>query len=357
MNNSDEFLKSEVRRVTEERKTNGMLGLVGDLQAIIINTEEDRLFPAVQEFLDYTGFRISDAFEDENFKTVVLSQPVSASILIRSRKTGSNPFKRFNLNPKSSELPNTRLETFVFLTTDIDKYRKIQQMRDTQFMSNSITEMDNYKFIQTTPSELTGISVGVIEWTGEVKSFRTNNAVSIRCDLIKPERSYLEDIGFLDHTASRVKAVDRDAAIIEFMELTNYKFEFAIHVKSFNSITSVTRLSDGGFAMVFTSGIEPFKNLEESGPTEKFIYNYGTRTHHLAFITENIEETYRKLHEDGMEYLVELVGAPEQGLKQTFTVASPNTFLVNEYIHRYGNFKGFFTRENVTVLTAATDIQ
>jgi len=55
-----------------------------------------------------------------------------------------------------------------------------------------------------------------------------------------------------------------------------------------------------------------------------------------------------------MKYMVELVGSKEEGLKQTFTVPSPNTMLVNEYIWRYGDFDGFFTRSNVTALTRAT---
>ena len=58
-----------------------------------------------------------------------------------------------------------------------------------------------------------------------------------------------------------------------------------------------------------------------------------------------------------MKFLVDLVGSPEEGLKQTFTVASENTFLVNEYIQRYEGFEGFFTKSNVTELTRATDKQ
>jgi hypothetical protein len=35
----------------------------------------------------------------------------------------------------------------------------------------------------------------------------------------------------------------------------------------------------------------------------------------------------------------------------------PYALLVNEYIHRYGDFEGFFTKGNVTLLTAATGKQ
>jgi hypothetical protein len=58
-----------------------------------------------------------------------------------------------------------------------------------------------------------------------------------------------------------------------------------------------------------------------------------------------------------MHFLIDLVGSPDEGLKQTFSKQSEHTLLVNEYIHRYGDFDGFFTKSNVTLLTAATDVQ
>lgn len=223
-------------------------------------------------------------------------------------------------------------------------------------MTPDVIEYENYLFIQSIPSEYTGISIGIIQWKNRGEYASSKDTI-LPWKFTKPLRPYHDNIGNLDHTATRVRAQHRDPAIIEFMELTNYNFDFAIYVKNLNSITNVARLSSKDFAMVFTSGIAPFKNLEDSGPTEKFIYNYGTRTHHMAFITHHIEDVYQELKNDGVEYLVELIGSPEEGLKQTFTVASPNTLIVNEYIHRYGDFTGFFTRQNVTVLTSSTDKQ
>ena len=110
-------------------------------------------------------------------------------------------------------------------------------------------------------------------------------------DVEKKDRPYLDNIKYLDHAATRLECHNRDAAIIEFMELTNYGFDFAIYVKSFNSITNVARLSKDAYAQVFTTGIEPFRSIETAGPTEKFVHNYGPRVHHAAFHTENIEDT------------------------------------------------------------------
>jgi hypothetical protein len=87
------------------------------------------------------------------------------------------------------------------------------------------------------------------------------------------------------------------------------------------------------------------------------VHNYGKRVHHVAFRTEDIETTFDSLKAAGMEFLLDLAGSEEEGLKQTFSVPSDNTLLVNEYIHRYGDFGGFFTKGNVTLLTAATNKQ
>lgn len=355
--NSDEYLGKEIPRVLEERKSTGLEGLVGGLQCVIINTEPDRQKAAAEELLRYTGLEFDAAFQNPQYRTCVLKAQGSADFLIRSRRYNDNPFLVFNKFPKSKNLLNTRLETFVFRTEDIEKYVAVEKSRGVKFLTESVVQTDNFSFIQTPPSSLTGNSLGFIQWKKEAGNYVSSKDKTLNWKMKKPEKEYLKNIKELDHTATRVRAKDRDAAIIEFMELTNYNFDFAIYVKLFNSITNVARLSDKNFAMVFTSGISPYISDEVSGPTEKFIHNYGTRVHHLAFRTKNIEETFSALKKDGMNFLIDLVGSPDEGLKQTFSAASENTLLVNEYIHRYGDFDGFFTKSNVTLLTGATDKQ
>jgi len=358
---SDTFLKNEVPRIIQERKELGLEGLINGLDAVIINTEAHLQTSAASEFVRYTGLSYTEAFEDEKFKTIVLNHPKSASFLIQSRKetekNRNNPFFEFNINPKSKHVPNTRLETFVFNTTDLEKYVSIQKKREVKFLTNDIIQGKNYSFIQTIPSKFTGNSIGFIQWHTKNKSYLPSDGGKIHIALKKPKKAFLQNIKQLDHTATRVRAEDRNAAIIEFMKLTNYNFDFAIYVKLFNSITTVARLSADDFAMVFTSGVTPYKSDEESGPTEKFIHNYGTRVHHLAFHTEEIEQTFAELKQNKMEFLIELVGSRKEGLKQTFSESSPSTLLVNEYIHRYGDFDGFFTKSNVTHLTESTKKQ
>jgi 4-hydroxyphenylpyruvate dioxygenase-like putative hemolysin len=351
--NSDEYLRKEVEVVLEERRKHGLDGLVCGLNNVIINTEPDRQKAAVEELLRYTGLNIAEASEDSDFRTVVLKTQGSADFLVRSRKK-ENPFLSLNRFPKSEHVPNTRMEAFVFETTDIERYVSIQKQRGIEFLTDDIIVTDNFSFIQTVPSVYTGNSIGIIQWRRNKGEYASSDSMPLDWQFQKPDGPTAKNIKELDHAATRVRAEDRDAAVIEFMNLTNYHFDFAIYVKVFNSITNVARFSSKDFAMVFTSGISPYIDDEKSGPTEKFVHNYGPRVHHMAFRTEQIEETVPTLSSSGMSFLIDLVGSPKEGLKQIFSCPSENTLLVNEYIHRYGDFDGFFTKSNVTLLTGAT---
>lgn len=354
--NSDDRLLHAAPRLMEERCQAGLEDLVGGLEFVVINTEPEHQRGAVEELLARTGLHVTDAFEDSASRAVVLQSPGSADVLVTSRK-GASPFAAFTDYPKSRHLPTTRLETFAFSCRDVAEYERIQRSRDIEFMSDAPVSGRQFKFIQTTPSPYTGISIGLIERSGSEHSYRLPESVDLDWHFEKPALAYLGNIGRLDHTATRVRAKERDEAILEFINLTNYRFEFAIYVKSLNSITNVARLSANDFAMVFTSGIAPFADLKTSGPTERFTHNYGPRTHHLAWDTEAIDEVFAGLVDDGQQFLLDLVGSPDEGLKQTFSVMSPHTLLINEYIHRFGEFDGFFTKSNVTLLTEATGTQ
>lgn len=362
MGSDDINLTRKAALVAEERKRLGLDGLVGGLEAVIINTEPHLQQVAVEELLRYTGLEFQGAFQDSGFRTYVLKVPCSpifhcADFLVRSRRQEENPFREINAATKTRGQPNTRLETFVFETRDIDRYVSIQQSRGVRFLTNTVQDCGHYLFIQTAPSAFTGNSLGFLQWKKEHGNYLSKDCEKLDLKPAKPNLDHLGSVRWLDHAATRVRAQERDAAILEFMSLTSYNFDFAIYVQSLNSITSVARLSSQDFAMVFTSGIAPYVSDEAAGPTEKFIQNYGTRVHHIAFQTEQIDETYQALKRDGMQFLVELVGSSEEGLKQTFSEGSKNTLLVTEYIHRYGGFDGFFSKSNVTLLTAATGKQ
>jgi len=354
---NDTALLERVDREKREQKVVELEGLVGGLECVVINTEINHHEEAAQELLNYTGFKFKEAFKDTHFKTIVLACEGSADIMVRSRLDDLDPFTDYNRNPRSYRTPHTRMETFIFVTTDINKYFRIQRDRGVEFTTSKIKDYNQYYYVETKPSKYTGISFGIMQWKTELKSYRRKKASNLEVQLDKPNDVYLNDIHELDHVAVRVRAEDRDDAILEFMRCTNYTFDMSIYVENLNSITNVTRLTNATFALVFTSGIASVDDVENAGPTEQFIHNYGVRPHHMAFRTENIEEVYEELKRNGLSFMVELVGKRDQGLKQTFSNMSPYTLLVNEYIHRYDDFKGFFTKNNVTLLTKATENQ
>jgi 4-hydroxyphenylpyruvate dioxygenase-like putative hemolysin len=357
MERQERDLAARIPVVLKERREQGLEGLVGGLDAVIISTEQDRLDQAVAGLLRYTGLSVRAQFEDDTFRTFVLGTEGSANFLVRARKRGENPFLAVNVAEKTLALPNTRLETFIYRTGDLERYVEIQNERGVRFLTPGIIDHPHFRYIQTVPSPYTGNSTGFIEWSGEEGNYVPVSPRFHPANPEKPGYPHLSCIHELDHTATRVRAMERNDAILEFMSLTSYRFDFTVFVKSLNSITSVARLKHEGYAQVFTSGIEPYRDAQTAGPTELFIRHYGTRVHHMAFRTEEIEETVSALRNDGMDFLVELVGSPEEGLHQTFSMPSPHTLLVNEYIHRYEGFDGFFTRCNVEMLTKATERQ
>ena len=341
----------------DRRRDAGLDGLSGGLDSVIIAVETDNLVPACYELLRYTGLSCTGGFFDADSQSYVLGVPGSASLVVRSRGGVQNPFARVNTARLTGPLLNTRLETFVFTTPDIGEYVAIQKERGVKFLTPAPLVSDTFSFIQTTPSPYTGNSIGFIEWQDGMRTYVPAGATPVSPDIAKPAYRHLNHISRLDHAATRVRAQDRAAAILEFISLTSYHYDFGVHVKSLNSITSVARRGNEDFAMVFTSGITPYTSDKASGPTEKFIKNYGTRVHHMAFLTDGIEDTVAMLKKDGMGFLLDLVGSEAEGLMQIFSEPSQHTLIVNEYIHRYGDFDGFFTKSNVERLTEATNRQ
>lgn len=355
--NDDSRLREAAQAVLAEREKKGLVDIVGDLESIRICCEPECLADAASHLLATTGYQLKDAFISETERVYVLSRADSADIIVYSRESSVNPFTPLNCFPLSARLPNTRLETLVFACRDVARYADIQQRNGVTFATPGIIETAHYRYIETTPSALTGNAIGLIEWRVPEHQYRYDGCRDLDVMPGKPEHRYLERVGRLDHIATRVRGPERDQAILEFMGLTEYVFDFAIHVPDLNSITNVARLKNARFGLVFTSGQRSDDTAENPGPTEAFVRNYGPRAHHMAFLTNDIVATHKWLIDDGMEFLSDLVGSEEEGIRQVFSKPSPHTLIVNEYIERYGDFDGFFVFGNVRELTRATGDQ
>ncbi len=361
--NDDAALGREVEKALEDRHRAGLEGLVGDLAAVVVNVGPDEVLPSARELVGTTGLAAVAAMDDPlsvlGGPCLLLRDGLGADFLVKSRPPGPNPFAPYNTGAKTGPDAPARLETFVFACQDVPAYWRLQRERGVAFLTEAPIETDTFVFIQTVPSAHTGNALGCIQWKRRPGAFVHDGSRPLDLALpAKPAHPWLRRIRGLDHVATRVRARDRNAAIAEFVALTNHHFAFAVYVESLNSITSVARLGPGDYAQVFTSGISPLAgDAAAAGPTERFIANYGVRPHHAAFAVSDIEAVVAGLAGAGLGFLSGLVGSPEEGLKQIFSVMSPTTLLVNEYIERYDGFDGFFTKSNVTHLTRATEKQ
>lgn len=351
--NDDAVLRRRVAQVDAMRRDFGLAGLVGGLDTVVVSVDTDHFEDAVVEFLGTTGYGYGGHYIFPDGQGCLLTLDGSADFLLRTRTAIAWGFASEPLGPKSLHLPRTRVESMVFACSDLERYVGIQKRRGVRFMTEAPVRSEGGLFIQTAASAFSALSYGFVQRDAAATSRALEPCQTGVLRFAKPDAPHLRQIGVFDHASVRVRARDRDDAIIEFLELTSYAFSMAVYVDNLNSITNVARLPGEPYALVITSGLGDSDDGQE-GPTETFIKNYGRRIHHLAFRTSTIEEVFAGLKAQGMGFLLELAGSPKEGLKQTFSRPSPHTLIVNEYIHRYEGFDGFFTKSNVTLLTEAT---
>jgi len=95
------------------------------------------------------------------------------------------------------------------------------------------------------------------------------------------------------------------------------------------------------------------------------VRNYGPRLHHIALIVAdgetagraNIDYVVDAIRSNGKDFLLDVIGSKDEGLKQIFSSASEHSSLIVEYVQRFGDFDGFFTKSNVAELTAAAGVE
>jgi hypothetical protein len=176
----------------------------------------------------------------------------------------------------------------------------------------------------------------------------------------------------IDHLATRIYSQNREAAILEYLTLSSYYFWGAYDIADQNSSTNVTKSVhyDNELvcpAKVFTAANHPYfmNHLLTESPTEAFVRNFGPRLHHIAVAVKdgetdalaNIDYVVRQLRDCGQNFLLDVIGSKEAGLKQIFSSASEYSSLIIEYVQRFGGFQGFFTKDNVAELTHAAGVE
>jgi len=261
----------------------------------------------------------------------------------------------------------------------------LQQAREFRFFSDAaLTELDLPGNVSISkPSPYTQNVVGYME--------RDANAVRVyhplgNCHIVAEaqdaherakalqKRLEIDDLILpIDHLATRVYSQNREAALLEYLALSAYYYWGSYNIADQNSSTNVCKSvrpipESVSPAKVFTANNQPYcvNHLDKlPSPTETFVRNYGARLHHIALSVkdgerggkENIDFLVDAIAGQGKGFLLDVVGSKNDGLKQIFSAASPFSALIIEYVQRFGDFKGFFTRDNVAQLTAAAGVE
>ncbi len=381
--NSD-FFEEYVQRLLAERDHSGLTEMIGGIEALMISVEPGNSVEYITELALMTPYQYLVTLDSDQHWTHVLRIDMnSPDILLREVKNpGYNDIFR-NLNdlyPVGARRPHSRYLGEILLTTDRHQVVALQQQREFRFFPiGQLAEMDLPLNVSLSkPSPYTQNLVGYMERpVNGIRVYQHGECVILPSAQAANDRGkeMQERIGIkglilpIDHLATRVYSQNREAAILEYLALSSYYYWGSYDIKDQNSSTNVTKNirmvpESNSPAKVFTANNHPYcvNHLDKlPSPTENFVRNYGPRLHHLAVEVkdgqsngrENIDIVVDAISAQGKGFLLETVGSREEGLKQIFSSASDFSSLIIEYVQRFGDFQGFFARDNVAQLTFA----
>ena len=386
--NSD-FFETYLKRLLEERDRCGLTDMIGRIEALMITVEPGNSIEYIAELALMTPYHYLVTLDSPRHWTHILRIDMnSPDILLREVK---NPdyydiFRSLNdLHPAGSQRPHSRYLGEILRVSDREEVMALQKAREFRFFSREALEMldlpSNVSISK--PSPYTQNVVGYIERAvDEVRVYHPFGKCSI---LPRVQATYekakelqkslnIDDLILpIDHLATRVYSQNREAALLEYLALSSYYYWGSYDIHDQNSSTNVCKsvrpLAESETpAKVFTANNLPYcvNHLDSlPSPTETFVRNYGARLHHIALSVkdgerdgrENIDFVVDAIASQGKSFLLEVIGSREDGLKQVFSAASPFSALIIEYVQRFGDFQGFFTRDNVARLTEAAGTQ
>jgi len=385
--NSD-FFESYLIRLLEERDRIGLTNMIHEIDAIMLTVDPGHSIPYIAELCLMTPYHYLVTLESEHHWTHVLRIDMqSPDVLLREVKDPNirGIFRSLNeVYPIGNTKPNSRYMGEIFRVSDLHSVTQLQREREFRFFSQnemrklempgnlSISKPSPYThnitaYMERATDELRVYSLGISEIVTEVqdaylaaKELQEKLAIN---DLIQP----------IDHLATRIYSQNREVAILEWLSLTSYYYWGSYDISDQNSSTNVTKSTEfeqesRSPAKVFTANNTPYfvNHLEKlPSPTETFVRNYGPRLHHIALSVvdgernnmENIQFVVEQIRQAGRKFLLDVIGTKEEGLKQIFSSASEHSSLIIEYVQRFGEFEGFFTKDNVAELTHAAGVE
>jgi len=331
-----------------------------------------------------TPYHYLVTLESEKHQTHVLRiDMASPDILLREPRqmAYSDIFTSLNdLYPVGAKRPHSRYLGEILHCDDRHQVVALQQQREFRFFSvGQLADLDLPLNVSISkPSPYTQNVVGYMDRPedsirvyhhGRSEIFAKAQAANDRGKEMQERLGISELIGPIDHLATRVYSQNREPAILEYLALSSYYYWGSYDIVPQNSSTNVTKNLRGwpesrSPAKVFTANNHPYcvNHLDRlPSPTETFVRNYGPRLHHMAVEVKDGQRDGREyidivvdaISGQGKGFLLETIGSRKEGLKQIFSSASDFSSLIIEYVQRFGDFEGFFTRDNVAKLTFA----
>lgn len=382
------WFEAFLTRLLEERDRIGLTDMIREIDAMMITVEPGCSVPYVSELALMTPYHYLVTLESETHWTHILRIDMhSPDVLVREVRDPDRHgiFRSLNeVYPIGAHKPNSRYMGEIFRVTDLHDVVGMQKTREIRFFNqDQIRKLElpgNMALVK--PSPYTHNIVGYWERpVDELRVYALGNSV-IRDDV---NAGYLaaketqKALGLdqlilpIDHLATRVYSQNREVAILEYLTLSSYYYWGSYDIADQNSSTNVTKSIhyESEFnspAKVFTAANQPYFVNHLVGlpsPTEAFVRNYGPRLHHIALAVAdgefggqaNIDYVVDAIRAKGKDFLLDVIGSKEEGLKQIFSSASEHSSLIIEYVQRFGDFQGFFTKQNVAGLTAAAGVE
>lgn len=385
---NSEFFESYLSRLLEERDRTGLSDMIHEIDALVITVDPGSSVQYIGELCLMTPYHYLVTLESESHYTHVLRVDLGhPDLLVREVKDPATRgiFRSLNeVYPIGARKPNSRYIGEVLRVSNLHETVAVQQQREFRFFDAdqvrrlempgnlAVSKPSPYThnvvmYMERAPSDLRVYSLGLSSIRDDVQEVylaakESQQALAID-DKILP----------IDHLATRVYSQNREVAILEWLSLSSYYYWGSYNIADQNSSTNVTKsihCADplNSPAKVFTANNTPYfvNHLERlPSPTENFVRNYGPRLHHLALAVRdgeidgspNIDYVVQRIAEQGKNFLLDVIGSKEEGLKQIFSSASEHSSLIIEYVQRFGDFDGFFTKQNVAELTHAAGVE
>ena len=382
------FFEEYLARLLEERDRVGLTEMIREIDAIMLTVEPGHSIQYVAELALMTPYHYLVTLESKSHWTHVLRIDMnSPDILVREVKDPNTRgiFRSLNeVYPIGAKKPNCRYIGEVLRVNNLHDVVLLQQAREFRFFSaDEVRKLElPGNFAISKPSPYTHNIVAYLERDPSALRVYALGISTIRSDVqevyeaakVLQEKLEIADlIQPIDHLATRVYSQNREVAMLEYLSWSSYYYWGSYDIRDQNSSTNVTksvhfREESRSPAKVFTANNTPYfvSHLERlPSPTENFVRNYGPRLHHIAFAVrdgdqggvENIEFVVSALRNQGKEFLLDVIGSKDHGLKQIFSGASQHSSLIVEYVQRFGAFQGFFAKDNVAELTHAAGVE